>query len=197
MTVLETARDALRHATHEVHEALHHATPFARLMEGALGCDDYGVLLLRLHGFHAPLERAIMAADAELRHYDLDPEPRRRAHLLRADLRAVGYSDAEIDAAPSIDLSDLPAAPGSAIGRLYVREGSTLGGRLMAARMAPLLGPGGGASFLASGSEQGVLWRDCCRAVEECGARPERRAAMIAAATDTFERFRAWIAPLG
>lgn len=189
-----STREALRHATHERHEALHAAGPFAALMDGRLTREGYGRLLLRLYGFHRPLEDALLApgASAELARFGLDPTRLERAGRLRLDLAALGVGPDEVDAAPRVALAPA-AAPGWAMGRLYVREGSTLGGRVMARRLDGLLGSGDAARlFLAGTVTDAILWRDCCRAVEACGADPHRHAAMVAAALDVFERFAGW-----
>jgi heme oxygenase len=195
-----STREALRSATHERHEALHAAGPFAALMDGRLTREGYGRLLLRLYGFHRPLEDALLApeASAELARFGLDPARLKRAGRLRLDLAALGMGPDEMDAAPRVALAPA-AAPGWAMGRLYVREGSTLGGRVMARRLDGLLGSGDAARLFLAGAGAGAgdggdvgLWRDCCRAVEACGADPRRRAAMVAAALDVFERFADW-----
>ena len=189
-----STRDALRDATRERHEALHAAGPFAALMDGRLTREGYGRLLLRLYGFHRPLEDALLAPDAsaELARFGLDPARLERAGRLRLDLAALGVGPDEVDAAPRVALAPA-AAPGSAMGLLNVREGSTLGGRVMARRLDGLLGSGDAARlFLAGTGTDATLWRDGGRAVEACGADPHRRAAMVVAALDVFERFADW-----
>ena len=54
-------RDALRAATADVHERLHHHIAFARVQAGTIERDDYIKLLSRLYGFYNAFEAAARA----------------------------------------------------------------------------------------------------------------------------------------
>jgi heme oxygenase len=78
-------------------------------------------------------------------------------------------------------------------GCAYVVEGSTLGGRLLATAVAPLLGHGtrGRRFHLGYGERHGAMWRaftDALEAVPQDGFDE-----MAAAATATFEAYEDWI----
>jgi heme oxygenase len=190
-----SARDALRAATGAVHDRLHGVPAFARLAGGAITRGEYRALLARLHGFHAALEGALAAPPGlapALAGWGIDLAARRRSALLAADRLALG------DAAPP-DPAPIPP-PGSAaaaMGWLYVSEGSTLGGLHLARALDGLLGQAaeGRRFLLGHGARHGAMWRDCCAAIEACGADPARRRAMVAGAVAGFEAFEAWFAP--
>jgi heme oxygenase len=81
------------------------------------------------------------------------------------------------------------------MGALYVTEGATLGGRLLASRLDDLLGPGSAAGrrFLLAGTDRSRPgWREVRAAIDRCGAAPGALAAMIAGAAATFTAFGAW-----
>jgi heme oxygenase len=147
-------------------------------------------LLQRKLGFHAALE-ARLAEAPSLLPYGVDVVARARSQLLRADLAVLG-------AAPEAPLAPMPpfASVAAALGALYVAEGSTLGGRQLARALDAILPPGldGRRFLLGHGERHGEMWRACCAAIEACGAAPERRAAMIQAALDTFAAFETWFA---
>jgi heme oxygenase len=182
---------ALRAATAEAHERLHHLPAFADLAAGRLDRAAYCDLLIRLLGFHEPIEAAVAACLGETA-FGLDLRALRRAALLRADLAALG-----VDAAAPSPRATVPtydSAP-SAMGALYVTEGATLGGRLLARGLETVLGPGDrtGRRFLLAGADpERPAWRDVRAAIDRCGAAPWALAAMIGGAAATFDAFGAW-----
>jgi len=183
----------LRHATAVVHERLHHLPVFATLAAGRLDHAAYAVLLGRLYGFHDPVEAAIDRAGPP----GLQPAQWRRAHLLRADMTALGQSDAAIAQLPRHSVPMSQWSPARAMGVLYVIEGSTLGGRQLARQLDYLVPAGSiaGRSFLLAGTGQGhVRWRDFCAALDACGADAAPRAEMVAGAIEGFQSFGAWFA---
>jgi heme oxygenase len=186
---MDAARLALRQATGAVHERLHGVPVFARLAAGRIAPEDYVRLLRRLLGFHLGVEAALGAAPS-LAGYGIEVEGRRRSPMLVADLVALG-------AAPLAPVASLPAPDCAAwaMGCLYVTEGSTLGGQHLARALDGVLPGEAGRSFLRGyGARHGAMWRDCCVAIESCGAEAGRLAAMIDGAEATFARFEAWFA---
>lgn len=190
-TATLTARDALRHATQDIHERLHGHIVFRRLLRQSITHDEYRALLARLYGFHRPLEIAL-SAHADVRP-DLEMGRRRRAHLLIADLKALGLGHADIAAMPLAAMPPRLDDPGRFLGSLYVREGAMLGGRVLASKLDDLLGPGRhGRRFFAGRDHDTALWRGCCAAFE-AAAEAGHLKAMTAAARETFEVFESWI----
>ena len=186
-----SARIELRHATAAVHERLHHVPVFAALAEGRLDHAGYVGLLGRLHGFHDPFEAAIEQAEP----LGLQPAEWRRAHLLRSDMAALGQSAATIRRLPRYPVVGSRWSPARAMGVLYVIEGSTLGGRLLARQLDHLVPADGdaGRSFLLSGTGIGhVRWRDFCTVLDFCGTDAAARAEMVSGAIETFRDFEAW-----
>lgn len=183
-----TARAALRDATEAAHLRLHALPAFRELGEGRITLPGYAALLRRLLGFHAALEARLEEAPS-LDGFGVDLAARRRTHLLRADLV---WLDAPVDA----PLAPLPpfADAAAALGGLYVAEGSTLGGRQLAAALDHLLPEGaeGRRFLLGHGDRHGAMWRACCEAIERCGATAAGRARMIEGAGVTFAAFEAW-----
>lgn len=79
------------------------------------------------------------------------------------------------------------------LGTLYVREGATLGGRVLAAKLEPLCGPdGAGCSFFAGTPCDGMLWNELCATLN----RSENKghlATMIESAGATFAVLETWL----
>jgi len=190
-------RAALRRATAAAHEGLHKNQAFAELLRGDLPRRDYANLLLRLLGLHAAVERKLAPhlGSSWFAWYDAAPGELRSARL-RRDLVALGTPQSLITAAAAAD-DVLPslATPAAALGCAWVVEGSALGGRLLARHVASIIGDGeeGGGSFFLSNPEPPARWVACCDAVNLCGAEPGNRAAILAAATATFEAVGTWL----
>jgi len=189
-----TGREALRAATGAVHDRLHGLVSFARLAGGTITRDEYRALLARLHGFHGAMELAL-AAGPSLAPWGIDLTARRRSPLLAEDLAALG--DPATPLVPPLAAPiPVPDSAAAAMGWLYVAEGSTLGGLHLARALDPMLGKAaeGRRFLLGHGARHGAMWRDCCAAIEACGADPARRQAMVAGAVAGFLAFEAWFA---
>lgn len=168
------------------------------LMDDQLGRDRLVAVLARLHAFWTAAEADL---DAWARRWPADAETvawsrRRRAHLFAEDLRALG---AEPDPAP---LPDLPAVEDTdqALGRLYVLEGSTLGGTFISRHLAtlPTLGPDVRlGAFSPYGAETGAMWHAFRRVTRDRVAGGGDAGRVVGAARATFSALAAWCAPVG
>lgn len=147
--------------------------------------------LARLLAFYGPTEAALARVDG-LREALPDLDDRLvKAAWLREDLDRLG------------DAPDLPAAPApawtapEALGALYVIEGSTLGGRIIARELERSVGvtPDAGGRFYASyGDARGPMWTAFKEALDRLGdARPEAVDDVVRAAGDTFDVLRTWM----
>jgi heme oxygenase len=143
--------DRLRQETRPAHARLERrldllARPF---------CRDHLLDVLRgFHRFHAAWEPPMEALLGDLF------TPRRRLHLVQADLRALGETDVP-RTEPALQLF---ASAAGAWGSLYVMEGSTLGGALIARALAGVEGlPEEGIRYFSPyGRKTAAMWRDFC-----------------------------------
>jgi heme oxygenase (biliverdin-IX-beta and delta-forming) len=119
---------------------------------------------------------------------------RRKASALRADLAALGVAADDCEMCADVPKVTTIAA---ALGRLYVLEGSTVGGQ-MAREVGKRLGLGpqnGGEFFSSYGPRVGEMWKSFTRDLEEySSANPDSREETIATAIATFECFSRWLA---
>jgi heme oxygenase len=180
----------LRLETRDQHRKLEHTVDLKSRFESRA---EYVDLLQRMLGLHEPLEQALLRLDWS--GTGIEPGERRKSPWLEADLMALGNSAAEIARLPRC--AELPVLDTLArgIGCLYVLEGSTLGGDVIARQLATRLqmGPGNGARFYASyGERLHAMWAtfgaDADRACNHQAACDEARDA----ARDTFECFERW-----
>lgn len=148
----------LRDRTRPYHEAVEQQLG---LLERPWSADQYRALLRRFLGYYDPIEGRIEAA-ADWSGLGFDWPRRRKTPLLQRDLLSVGDAPDVVAGLPRCaDLPDVEGLP-QALGCLYVLEGATLGGRVVARHLRgiPGLAGGTGFSFFSSyGDEVGPMWR--------------------------------------
>jgi heme oxygenase len=190
MTTTTTGlRAALKAETAAVHARLEDALD---LLGPSMDRDAYRRVLERFYGYYAALEPVLAEAGAST---GMAGAERAKAPRLAADLAALGLTEAAIAALPRC--AALPAldSPGAAWGCLYVVEGSTLGGQLMARHYGQTLGvtPEAGCSFFSGyGRETGARWGAFVTALDAHDT-AEVRAQAPAAALDTFHTLARWM----
>ena len=120
-------------------------------------------------------------------------DPRRRMHLLQADLAALGLSAREVALLPMCPVPVLRNAA-EALGSLYVMEGSTLGGRVIERNVERCLGLDarhGCTYFAGYGTHTGAMWRSFLARLDQVPAADAEQVAD--GATETFERLAWWL----
>jgi heme oxygenase len=161
------------------------------LLDADLTAVRLAEVLARMHGFWCSAEAGLdaWAAAQPAAAAGVQWADRRRAHLFAADLAALG-------AGPAAQRPQLPAVPGTdaALGRLYVLEGSTLGGVFIDRHLAGLPELAGTSlrAFSPYGERTGAMWhgfRAATRAHVAAGGDAGR---IVAAARQTFAVLAAW-----
>jgi heme oxygenase (biliverdin-IX-beta and delta-forming) len=178
----------LRESTWPIHQRLDRRLMTTRRFSQS---DDYRHHLSALWGIHAAVERGWSAVRWTEALDDI--EERRKLPLLEADLRALGAECANLPLCPDLGGdTDLPTA----LGVLYVIEGSTLGGRhlLTVVQRTLGLGPDRGASYLASyGPRVDAMWSRYGSAVESYCVDEPRRTRATEGAVRAFVAIERWL----
>jgi heme oxygenase len=184
-------RERLRAATSASHERLHRHPGLAAAASGAIDLSGYRALLMRLYGFHRPVD-AGMGAHTWL----TDETPRSR--LLESDLQALGVTRDQQDVLPRCATLPLLTDDAQALGALYVVEGSALGGAAIARAVAPVLAPleGDGCRFFSNDSGKRRGWPQLLVRLESLSGESQEQAT-IDAAVATFLAFEAWMKDWG
>jgi heme oxygenase len=182
----------LRTATATEHEAVERAL---NLLDPALERNRLVAVLDRLHGFWQAAEAGLdgwadrCPADAAA----VDWARRRRAALFAADLRALGGR-------PEPATPTLEPLPGTdeALGRLYVLEGSTLGGVFIDRHLAALPGLAGlrVRAFSPYGADTGASWHAFRTTLRARVADGGDAATVVRSARATFAALAAWCTPV-
>lgn len=181
--------DRLKEATADQHARLEQRVDLSSRLRDAA---EYAALLGAFYGFYCPLESALAAVPG----YDtvgLTFAERLKTPYLASDLAALGRSveTVPLDAEPPVD------SLGVALGRMYVLEGATLGGRVVSRMVREALGytPEHGCRFFSSyGDRVGAMWSTFRAALVRFATTPEATTEVVAAAKDTFARFDRWLA---
>jgi heme oxygenase len=182
---------ALRTGTADQHRAVEHTLD---LLDPALSPARLTGVLHRMHGFWLAAEHGL---DAWATAFPDDAEAvgwpnRRRAGLFAADL-------ARLEAPPATASPALPALADTdgALGRMYVLEGSTLGGTFIDRHLTGLPDFAGLqlSAFTPYGTETGAMWAAFRRATRAHAAGGGDVAAMVRSARDTFTALADWCRP--
>jgi heme oxygenase len=165
------------------------------LLDPALDRTRLTGVLERMHAFWRAAEAGL---DAWAARFPVDAghvcwERRRRAGLFAADLATLGAAPVA-DGGPELPV---PTGTDEALGRLYVLEGSTLGGAFIDRHLATVPGLAGLQlrAFSPYGAETGAMWHGFRRAARERVASGGDAAAMVAAARQTFDALALWCRP--
>jgi heme oxygenase len=183
----------LRMATATEHAAVESALD---LLDPALTRERLIGVLIRLHGFWAAAESGLQRwADRHPADADSVAWPRRRRTALFAtDLRALGGNPMPDGAGPTLPtVADTDAA----LGRLYVLEGSSLGGVLIDRhlRTLPALADARLRAFSPYGDQTGAMWAEFRRVTRTRAAAGGDAGRMVTGARSTFAALAAWCAP--
>ena len=176
----------LRHETRPFHDAVEQNPFNLALAAGTVTAADTARFLAKMYGFLAPYE-AQLHAQAALFGPAWQLEQRYRAPLILEDLVRLGHA-----AAPPL-YPGLPPLGTRAqlLGAMYVLEGSTLGGQVIA-RQLDKAGIVPHAFFTGRAERTGPLWKGFCQHLTEA-AETEEPAAIVASAVHTFQALSAWL----
>lgn len=184
MTLLER----LKAETRAEHDRIEIAVDFERRTATLA---DYRDLLARYYGFHSVWEEKAEAALVDSAFF----QPRRKTGLLERDLAALGLRADEIVKLPRchplMPLRDQAAALGS----MYVIEGSTLGGAIIARGVERNLGlcPETGCAYFRSyGRDTAKMWKSFGAEILSHSS-PEVDDNIIASARQTFDVMNDWL----
>ena len=168
--------------------AVEHARTDALMDLPAMTVARYIASLQALRDAHVVVERELARHTRELAELGYDVAARSKVAWLDADLAALNArADGEPPALPRLSVNGVAAA----CGVVYVMEGSTLGGQVIARHVGPALGvtaERGLRYFSGYGKDTGERWREASAAITRCADAQGSGAGdvMIAAARETF-----------
>ncbi|MEI8209163.1 MAG: biliverdin-producing heme oxygenase [Methylococcales bacterium] len=179
----------LRNATGPLHKRLE---TNLNLLSPSFSRMDYLRLVRAFWGYYRPLEASLIGVP-ELHDWLPDIAMRSKLPLLAADLKALGVDGDVLDRLSICH--ELPACTDltTALGCLYVLEGSTLGGQVISRHLKDLFNlnaENGAAFFTGYGEQTGSMWQTF-KAVLMVATVDED--ALIHAACETFITLDHWL----
>jgi heme oxygenase (biliverdin-IX-beta and delta-forming) len=179
----------LKNATWPMHKRLE---TNLNLLNPSFSLEDYRRLIKAFWGYYRPFEASLTNVP-ELHGCLPDIAMRSKLSLLETDLQALGVDVDLLDRLPVCH--ELPACNdlASALGCLYVLEGSTLGGQVISRHFKSLLNldvENGAAFFTGYGEQTGAMWQTF-RAVLMAVTVDED--ALVHAACETFTTLERWL----
>jgi heme oxygenase (biliverdin-IX-beta and delta-forming) len=191
--------DELRSGTRAAHVQIESNPLHRSLRDGTMDRDGYRFLLEKMHGFVAEFESQA-APRPEWASWSFDFEARRKSTAIRRDLLALGAKLEEIERLPMAQL-DLASAPfETLLGYLYVLEGSTLGGQILARIVQARwdAGPANGAAYFCSyGAGVRERWRECQILLNRVAVSFGKGKEIIASAQAAFGSLDGWLRQSG
>jgi heme oxygenase len=190
MKTVEPVMGELKRRTQDCHQAVERELALEQAVASIAG---YQCVLLKFLAIYLAFEPQLMAMQG-LMQWLPDLWQRRRIPHLVADLRDL---DSPAVATPACIPAEIHHVP-EALGCLYVLEGSTLGGRIIARHVAERLNlrPDHGCRFFSGGGRDiGALWRSFSSSMERFAtAEPLSRERMVQSALATFAVIRSTFA---
>lgn len=180
---LKPASSQLREQTAAAHRVLDSSPLLSALLSPELSLASYVKILSIFYDFYCDYESILLETCADLR---FDACARQKLPLLEKDARALGVSfDRSHTDFPSLNLD----SKAKVLGMIYVVEGSTLGGRVIAKHLAKKLGlnaMNGAAYFHNYGSAVASRWLETQALLNDFQANGGSVATMIATANLIF-----------
>ncbi len=186
--------EEIKYKTAENHRRLEESELLKPITSPTLTQDHYQKILRVFYGYFYPLETALepfQLADNYLPDYG----SRRKAAMIRQDLHTLQHNAPE-DTLPLC--AELPSiqSMAQAFGCLYVMEGSTLGGKIIAKSLEKNLGLSAvhGASFFHGyGPDTGHKWKTFQQSLVRFNQDFQKEQEIVEAANETFYYFENWI----
>ncbi len=158
----------LKTNTSEEHDQLERLMDSEAIMSGTLDIKSYEQLLLSNYTIHMLYEELIFSQLSPETRERLSIDQREKTSLLLDDLEELGTTPALIS---SLKQSDVIYDEASALGAMYVLEGSTLGGSVISRKLKQNEQEGfGGLTFRfyeSYGKDLGSRWKDFLEVLNE------------------------------
>lgn len=186
--------EEIKKQTSENHHRLEQSNLLHLITTPLLTAQHYHKILRIFYGYFSPLEKEISKIKL-IQQYLPDYDTRRKASMIKVDLLSLKAIKPEETLAICHDLPEIKTAS-QAFGCLYVLEGSTLGGRMIAKSLKKNLNldhTHGASFFNGYGQETGSKWKTFQEALSNFSLNFKEDHEVIKSANDTFHKFEIWI----
>ncbi|HEV2694194.1 MAG TPA: biliverdin-producing heme oxygenase [Verrucomicrobiae bacterium] len=185
----------LRNETIQHHDALERQLP---VLSALFTLEDYRQLLARFYGYYKPLEeRLTLAARRENAFYEQDR--RCKSQFLEQDLMVLDVSTIrDLKQMPRCEKLPLLENIPQLLGCLYVLEGATLGGQMIASHLQKNFGltpQTGTAFYYGHGEETARRWQVFGGGLKAEAQKANADDEIVESANRTFETMSHWLFP--
>jgi heme oxygenase len=188
---MDTFLQNLRSRTSEQHSLLEQNTASKNLLCQQVTVAHYAAYLSLLYGFLKGFEKIVFPI---LKYSITDIEARRKTHLIVSDLNLLGIDEAGIASIPDVFFSEVYSSNATALGGMYVLEGSVLGGAFIYKHLQTTLGieaiTGRAKYFTVYGKETGSQWKFFLQSF--CLTSSGMEEEVIKSASQTFSILHSW-----
>ncbi len=192
---MNTFLQSLRSRTAHQHSLLEQNTASKNLLSqqvtAADYAADYAAYLSLLYGFVKGFENIVFGV---LQHSITDIDERRKTHSLVSDLNVLGIDEAGIATIPDDFFAEVYHSNATALGGMYVLEGSVLDGAVIYKHLQTTLSidaiAGKAKYFTAYGPKTGTRWKVFLQAF--CLASAGMEEEVIKSASQTFSILHHW-----
>lgn len=184
----------LKSETSNSHVALEQNPYSINLMNPNVSLNDYSNYLQKLYGFVAGFERTVFP---KLKEIDPDINLRCKSELMQHDLWHLKCDFTKIPTVSEEDFNQHYTDSITALGGLYVLEGSMLGGVMIKKHLTEKLGnevSDNTKYFTGYGSDTGRVWKNFLHILSSHATDPEKEKIIINSANNTFDLLNQWIA---
>lgn len=187
--------ELLKEKTQSCHSAIERNELLSLVVSSRLNLEIYFKILEKFYGFFYSLENKINRVP-ELHVFDEILKPRHKTHLIKKDFATLGWADGKIASIPTCGILPALNHPSQLFGVLYVTEGSTLGGQVIAKAIKNSIGvtgEHGGSFFNGYGAQTFTMWQDTRAHIEAYSAQnPAAHSMIFEAANETFACLGNW-----
>lgn len=184
----------LKSETGNSHLALEKNPYSINLMNPNVSLEDYSNYLQRLYGFVFGFERTVFPKLIEI---DPDINLRRKSELMQHDLWQLKCDFIKLPTLSEQVFNQHYVDELTALGGLYVLEGSMLGGVMIKKHLTEKLGnqvSNNTKYFTGYGSETGKVWKNFLNILSFHAVDAEKEQIIIKSANNTFDLLNQWIA---
>jgi len=183
-------RKRLQEETKSLHDKIEQTFLLKKILLQEITLSNYQLLIQKFYGFITPCEALIDSLPC-----NLVIQNRKKNPWLEQDLHALQIPNNNETKVPICrDLPEL-SDDEQVLGYLYVMEGATLGGQVIAKILQTQLqitAENGGRFFHAYGEKTKIMWNDFCLDLGTVDC-IEQQNKIIYSAIDTFKRFHEWM----
>lgn len=169
----------LKEKTQIYHQQIEHASLINQLTNNSINKANYQILLKKFHAYILPCEKAILRSS-----WSSLLDNREKTSHLASDLLDFGTSNKTIyQVLPPLHTRE------EILGYLYVMEGATLGGQIIAQLLQDRLGltvQNGARYFNGYGADTLKMWGDFCHVLNQVNTQQEQQVLVSASMTYTL-----------